>query len=540
VKKYAVGLFCLFCVLGVLACGCHDGGSVGRRGFEQPVEVLRRTITTEPSSLDPQRAGDTTSFEILRDLFEGLTTESPLGEIVGGVAESWSVSSAGTEYVFRLREDARWTNGEHVTAQDFVRALRRAVDPVSASPSCYLLKKIRGAEEIILGKVPSTELGVQVVNDKTLKIFLIKPAPELVNILAHPVAYPRHKSADVKGPNTVSEHIVSNGAYELIYRVPASILKISRNKFYWDASAVSIAKIEYLFVDDLSSQVKRFRANQVDVTSSLSSADLNGSGSDFSRELYLRMQLSLIFAAFNNRSGVFRDSPSLRQALSLVIDREKVVSEILRAGQVPAYGIVPAGITGYAPVRYSWLVDDYSKRVLRARLLYSALGYDNEKALKIRVICPADDTFRLVILSFAAMWRETLGVEVVIDTLEYQAFLEVRKNYSKWDILLHGWNADYSDPATFLEIFRTGDINNDAGFQSSDFDSLLDMAESAASRLDRFRLLRDAEALLLQSYAVVPVYFPVTRRLVKPWVHGGVTSPMDHNYSKYFSIENHK
>ncbi len=390
----------------------------GRQGIEPVGNVLRRTITSEPSSLDPQRAGDTTSFEILRDLFEGLTAESPLGEIVGGVADTWSVSATGTEYIFRLRDSARWSNGEQVTAQDFVRALRRAVDPASASPSCYLLKGIRGAKEIILGQLPPSELGVQAVNDKTLKIFLTTPAPELINILAHPVTYPRHKSADVIDRGAVSQAIVSNGAYELSYRFPASILRLSRNKFYWDASALRVANVDYLVIDDLPSQVKRYKANQVDVTSSLPTSHLKDSDAEYSQELHLRLQLSLIFAAFNLRSGVLSNSPSLRQALSLVIDREKLASVILRAGQVPAYGIVPTGINGYAPVSYPWVVDGYGGRVMRARLLYSAAGYNNEKPLKIRIISPSDGTFRLVMLSLAAMWKETLGVDVSVDSWE--------------------------------------------------------------------------------------------------------------------------
>lgn len=495
---------------------------------------MRRAIGGDPQTLDPQRAGDSFSFEVLRDLYEGLTEELPSGESAPGAAIDWRVSQDGTRYTFEMRADGKWSDGSGVTANDFVRGFRRAVDPATRAPGASLLNIVRGAPEIIAGAARPETLGVFARGPLTLEIDLSAPAPYFTSILANAIAYPAHD-----GPATHAgavNDVVSNGPYRLVKWVPGSALTLEKSSYYWDARHVPIAHVEYDPIADASTEFVRYRANALDMTSSVPSAEFERLKRELPAELQSRPQLAVVYYVFNLDRAPFRGAPGLREALSLAIDRERITDGVLRAGQVPAYSFVPPGMPGYTRAEYNWRTQAASARLTRARALYAAAGFSESHPLRLRLLCPEDDSLRKVALAISAMWKEALGVEATPVYLEYRAFLATRDQRDQWDVASHGWNADYADPGNFLEIFKRGSPQNDPRLDDPDLDRRLAAIAAEADGARRLAQLSDAERRLLDSYAIAPVYFPVSRRLVKPRVAGAVLAPMNHNYSKFLSI----
>ena len=456
--------------------------------------------------------------------------------MVPGVAQDWSVSADGLRYDFVLRTDARWSNNDRVTASDFVAALQRAVDPATGSPEAELLLPIRGAAAVIAGKAPPSTLAVRADGAAKLSIELEAPAPYFPSILANAVAYPLYRGAPPAEARAARGPAVSNGAYRLVEWQPGAKLTLKRNPAYWDASHVAIADVEYLPAADSNAELARYRADELDLTSSLPGQQLEALRAALPDEVQVRPQLAVIYYAFNLDRPPFRDAPGLREALSLAIDRETLTTKVLRAGEVAAYSFVPPGIGGYADAGYAWRAEAPESRLARARSLYRAAGYGPERPLRLRLVLPADDTLRRVAIAVAAMWHEALGVDTTLADLEYRAFLATRDDRARWDVLSHGWNADYPDPGNFLGIFTRGSAQNDAHLADGEFERLMAAAAADPNGARRLEALADAERRLLADYLIAPLYFVVTRRLVKPRVAGAILAPMNHNYSKYLSL----
>lgn len=511
-------------------CGCG--------GAARDSSVLRIGLGGAPSTLDPQRAADTYSLELLRDLYEGLTSESPSGQIVPGAAESWSVSDDGLTYTFQLRTTARWSNGEALTSDDFVFALRRAVDPRTAAPAADLLSLITNAPEIVAGKVSPTALGVQALGDHALTISLRRPAPYFSSVLANAIAYPVHRQSlqNFGEAFTKPGRLISNGAYRLISEVPASNIRFERNPYYWDAATVAIRAVEFLPIADVQSEFRQYRAGALDITATIPTSDLDWAKTNLAGELQVQPQLATIFIAFNAADGSLHERPRIAEALSLAVDRQALTMKVLRAGQVAAYSFVPIGIAGYTPQSYTWADEPHADQLAQARELYRAAGYSVAKPLRIRFLYSQNEAIRNVAIATAAQWKEALGVETELIDMEFRAFLAARHDRTRWDVIIDGWNADYADPGNFLELFKSGGVQNDAGLADAEYDRLLDAAANEASPEKRLTLLAEAEKRLLADGAIAPLYFPVTRRLVKPYVDGAILNPMNHNYSKYLRL----
>ena len=285
-------------------------------------------------------------------------------------------------------------------------------------------------------------------------------------------------------------------------------------------------------------ELARYRAGELDVTSSVPAQQVASLRASLPQELQIRPQLAVVYYVFNLARPPFRDAPRLREALSLAIDRERLTTQVTGAGEVAAYSFVPPGIAGYADVGYDWRHESADRRLERAAALYQASGYSASRPLTLRLVLPADDALRRVAIAVAAMWHEALGVETTLTDLEYRAFLSTRDDRDRWDVLSHGWNADYPDPGNFLGVFAAASPQNDARLADPEFERLMAMAAADPDGARRLEELAAAERRLLDDYAVAPLYFVVSRRLVKPRVEGAVLAPMNHNYSKYLRLRN--
>jgi oligopeptide transport system substrate-binding protein len=514
-------------VLAVLGCSHPQGSS-------NSPQVLRRGLSGEPATLDPAAAGDTFSHEVLEDLYEGLTSESPSGEVIPGVASSWSVDASGRHYIFRLRADARWSNGKPVRAQDFIAAWRRALDPKQASPDADDLRLISGASGIISGKSPVSALGVEADGEAILIVHLEEPAPYFLQLLSHSVSYPIYSDASARSHGSTSW--VSNGAYVLTAWSPGTKAELIKNPYYWNRTAVLIPRVDYVFASDANTQFDSYRAGELDLTDNVPENVADRLRRERSTELITSPILITAYYGLNLSAPPCAGNQKLRQALSMAIDRRRLVQS-LAFGQAPAYGLVPPGIWNYSPQSWAWknLSDD--ERVAEARRLYAEAGYSTRSPLHLRLLLNSNPSIQHTAIVVASMWREVLGVETELTTEEYRVFLESRHDKSRWDVARLAWAADFNDASNFLDILRTHSTNNDPAYTNSSFDALLDAAAGSADAGRRRALLENSEQLMLADYPVIPLYFFVSKRLVKPYVHGVVANPLNHIRSQALALQ---
>ena len=468
-------------------------------------------------------------------MYEGLTTESPTGEVIPGVALAWSVDPSGTQYSFQLRPDARWSNGQSIKAQDFVVAFRRIVDPKKASPVADDLRIIAGASSIISGKRQPAELGVAAASDSLLVIKLEKPAPYLPQVLTHSAAFPIYSEASASSHNSTTW--VSNGPYVLSKWSPGSTIELIRNPHYWNRKITQIQTVQYQFVSDDNSQYARYRAGQLDVTDTVPANAVPELRRENSKELLVAPFLATAFYGLNLSAPPFAGNVKLRQAVAMAVDRGRLV-ESLGFGQAEAYGFVPPGTWNFRPQSWQWKGLSESERVTEARRLYAEAGYSVDTPLRLRLLFYNNPVTRNTAVLIAAMWKNSLGIDTELIEEEYRVFLESRHDKSRWDVARLGWLADYNDASNFLDIFRAHSSNNDAGYHSSDFDALMDQAERTADANVREATLEQSEQLMLSDYPIVPLYFYVSKRLVKPYVHGVQPNPLNRVPSKFLSIVN--
>ncbi|MGO8973345.1 MAG: peptide ABC transporter substrate-binding protein [Steroidobacteraceae bacterium] len=498
--------------------------------------VLRRGLSGEPSSLDPAVGSDNFSTEVMQDLYEGLTSESPTGQTMPAVASSWTVDASGKQYTFHLRADARWSNGRPVRAAEFVAAWRRVVDPKHGSPVADDLRLIAGAASIIKGEAPINSLGVAAPSDDILIVTLEQPTPYLPQVLTHSSTFPifSEESASSHGGSSW----VSNGPYILTSWRAGANLQLSRNTAYWDRANARIKQVEYEFTSDDTAQYARYRAGQLDLTDDVPSNAIPSLREARSTELVIAPFLATAYYGLNLAANPMAGNPKLRQALTLAIDRQKLVTS-LGFGQAPAFGFIPPGVWNYEQQSFPWKTYSDADRNAEARRLYAEAGYTAQSPLRLRLLYNSNVVIKQTAILIAAMWKETLGIDTDLNGEEYRVFLQSRHDTTRWDVARLGWTADYNDASNFLDIFRQKSVNNDEHYINPKVDALLDSAAANADPMQRRHTLEAAERLVLADYPVIPLYHFVSKRLVKPYVSGVHPNPLNGVPSKALSIQPH-
>ncbi len=522
-------------VLAAASCGRDD--SSNESGRDAKPLVLTRGLGGQPGSLDPQRAEDAFSYDVLRDLYEGLTASSPSGEVIPAVATAWRVEDDGKRYIFSLRSDARWSNGDAVTATNFVDGFRRATNPATASGAADLLRSIENAPVILRGELPPEQLGVSALDDHSLEIRLSQPVPYFPDILTNTVASPVHRSSlSASGGFSRPSATISNGPYVLATLSSGANLRLTRNPHYWDSSAITFDEIRYEFIADENAEFLRFRAGELDVTNTVPEQRFEELLATPGSGLQYRATLATFYFTFNTDQGPLRGERGLREALSLAINRELITSTVTRAGQIPAFSLVPQKVWNYTPARYAWRRDPQERRAQRARSLYAAAGYSVGRPLRLRMLYNENELVQKVCIAIAAMWKQTLGVETELIQMEFKAYLASRADPSQWDVVRVGWTADYNDASTFLDTMTSGSPQNFGRWHAAEYEGLLASASTDADPGRRRATLQQAESLMLSDYPLLPVYFYVTRRLVQPRIAPPSINPMNRTYSRYFRL----
>jgi oligopeptide transport system substrate-binding protein len=507
-------------------------------GAEQQQSILHRGLSSDPESIDPHKARSVQAAEVLRDIGEGLVAYSATGELVGAAAESWSISDDGLTYTFNIRPEARWSNGDAVTAEHFVFSLRRLVDPATAAFYAQAIAAIVNAEAIIASEMAPSDLGAEVIEDNALVITLERPMPYLLSLLTHPSTFPVHPGAVAAHGTafTRPENLLSNGAYKLDAWEPGSVLKLIRNEQYWNNGETSIEAVNYHVLTQEMTELNRYRAGEIDVTGSIPPDSFEQVREQYRDEMHIAPYLGVYYYGYNLTKPPFAGNSALRQALSMAIDRETLVEKVTGRGEAPAYSWVPPGVDNYDPRRLSYADMTQDERNAAARRLYRDAGYNEDRPAQIELRYNTSDTQQRIALAVQSMWRDVLGVETTLINEEFQVLLANMREAEVTQVFRSSWIGDYNDAHTFLSILQGGSPSNMPRFANDEYDDLMRRAAEQVDPLARRLYLEEAERVLLGEHAVIPLYFYVSKHLVSPRVRGWGDNVLDYHYSQHLSL----
>jgi oligopeptide transport system substrate-binding protein len=521
--------------LGLLgACGApHAPAPVAAPG----AAILVRGGGPDPDSLDPQKARGFEAQSIVRDLCEGLTTLAKDAGVAPGSARSWEASADGRTYTFHLRPGLAWSNGDALVAEDFVAGLQRLVDPATASGYAQYTDVIENSGEIIAGRKPLQSLGVAAPDAATVVITLRTPAPYLPTLLSHPSTCPVHRPTLAAHPQGFARpgQMVSNGAFVLSEWVQGASVLLTRNHHYWNDAATHLDGVRYLLIPDENAELARYRGGELQVTFVVPRGQYDWVKANLGDQLHVHPQLTTYYYGFNLRRPLFRDSPQLRRALSLVIDREKLAQLVLRVGELPAYGWVPPGVDNYSAQSFDYARTPMPERIREAQRLYAQAGYSKARPLSFELRYNTGEVHTKLAVAIAAMWKEALGADVHLAQAEFKSLLQ---DIDRGDVEMFrsSWVGDYNDAYTFAQYLKSDFGVNLPHYRSAAYDSLLAQAAAEADAGRRRALLEQAESLMLKDHPLLPIYFYVNKHLVKPEVQGWYDNVMNVVYSRDLSL----
>jgi oligopeptide transport system substrate-binding protein len=508
----------------------------GRRSHNVPeahAVILRRGNGAEPESLDPHSARSEAALTILRDLYEGLTEVGPDGTPVLAAADQCVISADGTTYRFHLRGNARWSNGEPLVAEDFAAAWRRLVDPRTGAQYAQLLAPVQGAEAITAGSAAAATLGAHAVDSATLVVQLTRPTPYFLAILAHPATFPINRTVLAQHPLGFAKPgvMVSNGAFVLTRWDFGSHLVAVRNRRYWNDTATHVDGVEYYSMTEPATELRAFRSGALDVTSTIPGAQFAWIKQHMGRELHVAPQLGVYYLGLNMRQAPFAKSPQLRQALSMVIDRERLVQAVTGTGESVAYTFVPPQTFDYLPPLPEYAGWPMSRRIARARQLLADAGMlQSPPPIELRY--NSSELQSRIAVAVARMWKEALGVDTSLHAEEFKVLLQDIDRGDVTQVFRASWLADYNDAYSFLQVMQTGFGINLPRYSNADYDDLLARAANEADAGRRRELLQSAERVMIADQPLIPLYFYVAKHLVSAQVTGWRDDAMNVVYSK--------
>jgi oligopeptide transport system substrate-binding protein len=521
----------LACVTMLLAaCGGDDS---------QRETVLNRGIGAEPESLDTHKSRTNQAGDVQRDLGEGLTGYAANGELQLAAAERMELSEDGLQYTFWLRPEGRWSNGDPVTAQDFVFGFRRLVDPQTAAfYAQQSLGDVVNATEIIAGERPVDDLGVAAIDDLQLQITLRQPVPYFLALLSHPSTFPMHRqSVDIHGDaHARPGKLVSNGAYKLQAWEVGSYIEVVRNQHYRLNENTAIDRVRHHITPEDGVELNRYRAGELDITFSVPSEAFEQMRQQRPDELRVSPYLAVYYYGFNLTRPPFDDNPKLRQALSMAIDRETLTELVTGRGEAPAYGWVPPGTNNYEPRQFLYTNLPKDERHAKALELYREAGFSEAKPLEVDIRYNTAEGHRRVALAVQSMWREVLGVDATLINEEAQVLLENIRMQEVTQVFRLSWTGDYNDAYTFLSIMESDNPSNLTGYSNAEYDGLMDKAAAQTDPGVRQVYLEEAEKLLLSEHPVMPLYFYVNKNMVSPRVRGWQDNVLNYHYSQHLSL----
>ena len=503
----------VFAILVLVAAGCAPPGE----------RALRVGNGTEPQGLDPHVVTGVPEQRLASALFEGLVDLDPEDlHPVPAVAESWTVSSDATEYTFTLRPDARWSNGEPVTSHDFVYAWRRILSPGLGSEYSYMLHCIKNAKDYNEGRLTDfAQVGAQAVDDRTLRVTLAHPTPYFLSMQIHYSWFPVHR-ATIERFGRIDErntrwtrpgNLVGNGAFVLKRWIPNNVIEVVKNQQYWNAKSVRLKRIQFYPIDNQLTEERSFRTGLLDLTENVPINKVPGYQRDHPEVICIDPYLGTYFYRINVTRPPLNDV-RVRRALAISLDRESLTRNVMTGGQRPARTLTMPDTAGYTcKTGLDFNLDE-------ARRLLAEAGYPDGRGLpRIELLYNTSENHKLIAEAIQQMWKKNLNIEVSLANQDWKVYLASQRSLD-FQITRASWIGDYLDANNFLECFLTDGGNNNTGWSSSEFDDLLSRANQTADPQQRFALLEQAEALLLNDAPIIPIYYYTRVFLKSPDIQG--------------------
>ena len=495
-------------------------------------QVFKYRVLDNINAIDPQIVEDVDTSSVVRSLFEGLYNSGADGEPVPGTAESYTVNADNTVYTFKIRDTAKWSNGDPVTAGDFVYAWQRAVDPATASNYAYFvgLVGVVNADDIVAGKKPVTDLGVKAIDDKTLEVTLGFSSPWFIRTLSHATLFPAPKAViEAKGIDwTKAENIVSNGAYTLTENTPGERVVAKRNPNYWDNEHTVIEEVQWLTINDENQGLTRWRAGEVDQTE-VPAGQYPALEAELPNETYSVPQFCTYYFSVNMTDK--QPNPALadvkvREALSLAIDRDVIVNGVLQGGQLAAYSFTHPLTDGFTVPEIPASKMTQAERDAKAVELMTEAGYGKDKPLTINYIYNTSEAHKKIATVVSQMWQEKLGVTLNLADMEFQTLLDTRHSKT-YELARNAWCGDYNEASTFLSLLDSKSEQNDQGYANADVDKWLGESKTAADPNVQYT---EIEAQAVKDVPIMPIYFYAKVFMQKTNVKGWPFDDVEQNW----------
>jgi len=534
-------------VLFVLCLYVLSGGGNRRERANSGVlnQELHAANGVEPEDIDPHLTTGVAEHHIQMALFEGLVSEDPVDlHPVPGVAERWDISEDGMVYTFHLR-DAKWSNGDPITAEDFVLSYKRALTPRLANEYAAMLFHVVNAREYYSGEVGDfREVGFKAIDNKTLEIRLNNSVPFFLSLLNHHSWYPVHVPTiekygefdDRRNTWTRPGRFVGNGAFVLEEWKINNVLVVRKNPQYWDADRVRLNRIFFYPIESYDTEERAFRAGQVHKTEKLPLAKIPrymASDAELPEEERVLMSTPYLgtYHYMFNTSLPGMDNPKVRKALNLAIDRASIVKNVTQGGEVAAFSFVPPNCAGYN----SKYKVEYN--VEKARQLMAEAGYPNGEGFpEYSILYNTNEAHKTIAEAIQQMWKKNLGIDCKLENQEWKVYLN-SKTEGDFEMVRFGWIGDYNDPNTFLELYTKESGNNNSNWWSDDYDRLLQEAGREGDQEKRYAIMQEAEKILLEELPIMPIYYYMTTYLLDPRVKGWHPTILDHHPYKYVYLE---
>jgi oligopeptide transport system substrate-binding protein len=525
----------------IFLIGCSENISPVDLGLEQ--QIYHHGNGSEPQGIDPHIVTGVPEHHILISLCEGLTIPNPNPKgsdgYIPGTAESWSISDDGKEYIFKLNKNAKWSNGDPVTADDFVWSWKRILTASLGSQYPDMLYYLVGAYEYHNGQIDNfDEVGVKAIDTHTLKVNLKNPTPFFIGLLSHYSTWPVHKETVLKhgdiddrnGEWTRPGNFVCNGPFQLKTWELNNKIVVEKNPHYYDASMVRLNEIHYYPVSNVMTEDRMFRAGQLHLTSSMPTQKCPIYIEEKNPNLKIDPYMGTYFYRINTENETLNDV-RVRKALAYSIDRQLLVDKVTQCGQIPAYSFTPPGSNGYQPST------EIPYDPVLAKQLLAEAGYSSDNPFpKLEILFNTNEGHRKVALAIQQMWQNELGIEVELVNQDWKVYLS-REMVGDFQISRAGWIGDYEDPNTFLDLMRPNRGNNKTGWENMEFDALVEEANTINDQEKRYELLNEAEKILIDNMPIIPLYTYVRVYQLSPDVKGFNPHILDHHHPKFIYLE---
>ncbi|MFC7333681.1 peptide ABC transporter substrate-binding protein [Rhodocista pekingensis] len=504
--------------------------------------AIRRGIGSAPRTIDPHRADLVQEGWIDIDMFEGLLSLDAKGQTRLALAAAMDLSADGTVYTFTLREDAKFSDGSPVTADDVVFSFQRLADPKTLSPYAYFAWPIVNGREITAGEKPPSALGIEAVDPRTVRITLIEPTGYFAGQLSHSsMSVVKKANVEQYGDAFIQPgKMVASGPYVLVEAVPQGHFKLAKNPHYYDADQVRIDTVYHVVTESADTEFKQFRAGELDATYTLPVTQHDFAKKNLPEAFRPTEAFSTYQFWINMTKEPWKSEPKLRLALLLAADTTVLAEKVVGAGTRPAFTFVPPdSVPGYTSPVPDWASLSSAERDAMAKTLIAEAGYGpgGKPLPKPELLFSTNENNRRIAIAIAAMWKQKLGVEAVLNNQEGRVVASIADDKAYKDMLFFGWNGDYLDPVTFLKLLRS-DVakQNYAGYRNPEFDRLVDLSNVETDPAKRLALLAQAEALALRDVPMILTHHLTRRRLVSPRVLNWNPNPRDYYPTRYLDI----